>query len=86
MEIIEEQVLKWNCSGLSSLEDAFSWIIKMHDREFIGATMVRIEIQQIMVSYVDSPDGWEYRWEATIHGNLDTDKSSNVIVSDSGQS
>lgn len=64
-----ERNLRLAASDLGSLDSAFAWVVQQYDREFAGASMVNISIEQIMRSGDGS--AWEYVWTASIGGLLE---------------
>lgn len=62
-----ERNVSINKNGFKSLDEALAWLVQQYDKEFASATMVHLEIQQIMVRSDDSSE-WSYDWTAGVNG------------------
>jgi hypothetical protein len=57
-----------SASDFADANEALAWTVQVLDREFKGATMVKLSIDQIMRCDAGIESEWEYVWSASVSG------------------
>lgn len=64
----DERTLRVSRGQHDGLNQALGWVLQAYDREFTTATMVKIEVEQVMVQ---DGDDWRYEWVASVAGTVE---------------
>lgn len=57
--------------GFEDLNAALAWVVRTYDREFSGAQMVKLDVEQIMRSGAAVDDPWQPVWTASVRGMVE---------------
>lgn len=66
----EERNLRIGKTDFDDFNEALAWVVQAVDREFEGATMLNISVEQMMRSGPKPDDEWRYVWSASVGGAL----------------
>jgi hypothetical protein len=69
--VSEERNLRVSKSELKDLDEALAWAVQTVDRDFSGATMINLSVEQMMRSGPGVDDPWEYLWTASVGGMIE---------------
>lgn len=67
----EERTVTVCLSGMRDINEALARVVQAHEREFTGASMVRIGIEECLVCDSDSDGGWRRIWSASVSGTFE---------------
>jgi hypothetical protein len=68
----EDRHVSLSLGGMSDIHQALAWAVQRYDREFTGASMVKISIEQYMVCDTETGDEWRYTWSAAVSGSFES--------------
>ena len=59
-------------SDIDNFDEALAWAVQQVDRQFDGANMLKVTVEQYMRTSADPADSeWRYTWTAAVSGGFD---------------
>lgn len=55
-------------SGFEDVNEALSWVVRKLDTDLAGAEMLKINVEQSMITSFDPHDTWHFVWAASVGG------------------
>jgi len=67
----EERFMRLSRGGIESLDTALAWAVQVLDRDFKGASMISLSVEQVMSAPAFEPGAtWTMEWTAVVTGTL----------------